>query len=127
MVLVGIEGVYLAERVKRLSYVEPLPLLWSEEPKKLVVLGSKFKNGANSDYYVVEVGFIEGFTLPLVLFTLYFPKLTSQLGHTVLPAAADAHALIKLDTDVRVRRLPNVVFFKFTLNAPANHLRGHPE
>ena len=91
------------------------------------MLGSKFKNGANSDNDVVEVGVIEGFTLPLVLFALYFPKLTSQLGHAILPAAADAHALIKLDTDVRVRRLPDVVFFKFALNAPANHLCGHPE
>lgn len=45
--------------------------------------------------------------------------------NSVLPAAADAHALIQLDANIRKRCLPNVVLFKFPLNSGAKQFRCH--
>jgi len=77
LVLVSVKCIDLTKRVKRLTDVKPLALFWGKKPEKFVVLGSKLENGANSDNYVVEVSVVEWFTLPLMLFALNFPKLTS--------------------------------------------------
>ena len=61
------------------------------------MLGAQLKDDADADDDVLKVGIIEGFALPLVALILAFPELAGQLRRTILPTAADPHALIQLD------------------------------
>jgi len=58
------------------------------------VLGPKFKDHADAQDDVFEIAVVKGFSLPLVLLGLAFPKVTGEFGRAVLPASANSHALI---------------------------------
>jgi hypothetical protein len=56
LVLVGVEGIDLAERIKGRVYIQAFLLLWREKTKEFVVLGPQFEDLIYSYYHVIEVG-----------------------------------------------------------------------
>ena len=91
------------------------------------MLRAQFKDDADADDDVLEVGIVEGLALPLVALVLTLPELFGELSDSVTPATADAHALVQFDTDLGERALPDVVFFEFFLDARSQGLRRHLE
>lgn len=99
LVLICVERVDLAEWVEGIVYLESLALFWSEQSQKLVVLRPQFENDVDPDYYVLKVAIHEGLAFPFVA-TLAFPEVAGQLSDSVLPASADSHALVQLNSHV---------------------------
>ena len=113
LVLVGVEGIDLAERVKGRVYIQAFLLLWREKTKEFVVLGPQFEDLIYSYYHVIEVGVRESLSFPLMLNRLTFPEFSGQLCNSILPALKDSHAFIQLDSDIRERGYPDVILLEF--------------
>ena len=62
-----------------------------------------------------------------MLLSLTLPESAGQLSGAVGPAAADAHALVQLDTHLREGALPDIVLLELLLDAGAERLGEHLE
>jgi hypothetical protein len=91
------------------------------------MLRSQFKNEADSDYNIFQIGIIIGLALPFVALILTSPEVSCQLSSAVFPSTTDAHALIELDSDIGELALPNVSLPKLLLDSGAKRLGHHFE
>jgi len=127
LVFICVETIYLAEGVKSRFYFETVAFLLRQQSKKLVVLGSKFKDSANAEYHVFKIGVKEWLSIPLVTLLLGFPKLASHLCSAIFPTTANSHTLVEFDSDIGERGSPDIVLLEFPLNASAQGLSCHFE
>jgi len=77
LVLVGIKRVDLSEGVESVVYFETITLLWCQKSQKLIMLRTKLENHVDPNYNVLKVIVQEGLALPLMLFILGFPEISS--------------------------------------------------
>jgi hypothetical protein len=89
------------------------------------MLRTKFKDDTDADNNVFKVGVVERFTFPLVALVLALPELSCELSGSVFPATTDAHALVKLGTNLGERALPDVIFFELFFYSGAKCLGRH--
>ena len=127
MILIRIERVDLSEWIECLVDLQTVAFVLCQQAQEFVMLRAQFKDDADADDDVLEVGIVEGLALPLVALVLTLPELFGELSDSVTPATADAHALVQFDTDLGERALPDVVFFEFFLDARSQGLRRHLE
>lgn len=125
--LVSVERVYFLEGIKSGLNISRVALFLGEQAEELVVLGSEFEDLINTEDDVLKVSIKEGFTLPDVAATLVLPEIAGQLGDTIFPGTEDAHTFVQLDSHVRERALPDVVFFEMAFDAAPDGLRRDAE
>ena len=89
------------------------------------MLRTKFEDHIDSNYNILEVVVHERLALPLMLFVLGFPEISSQLSYSVFPTAADSHTFIKFNSNIWKTSLPNVVLIELTLNSGSKSLRSY--
>ena len=91
------------------------------------MLRSQFKDNADADDDILEVGVVEGLAIPFMPLILAYPEFACQFGGAILPSTADTHAFVQLHAYVRERALPNVSFFEFLLYSSSQCLCGYFE
>ena len=94
---VCVERVDLAEWVECRVDLQAFPFVRGQQAEELIVLRAQFEDDTDSNDHVLEVVVIERLAVPLVRLILSLPKLSRHLGSAVLPASANAHALVELD------------------------------